>query len=104
MAQTLTGMNVIKSSKNGKLFMMLNLVDDTYMDSAKHATQLELFSNPEKTGWGQKVLTEFLDLEDIGRVEIIGDLVPGCSVRLFKENINGMDKITLIKVIDGKKK
>ncbi len=104
MAQTLMGMNVIKSSKSGKLFMMLNLVDDVYMDSAKHATQLELFSNPEKTGWGQKVLTEFLDLDDLGRVEIDGDLVPGASVRLFKENIDGMDKITLIKVIDGKKK
>lgn len=84
--------------------MMLNLVDDVFMESAKHSSQLELFSNPEKTGWGQKVLTEFLDLDDLGNVDIQGDLVPGCSVRIYKENIDGMDKITLIQVIDSKKK
>lgn len=98
--KTLVGMNVIKSKKSGKRFLMLNLLDDAYFDSMNHA---DLFASPEQTGWGQTVSTEFLDLEDPAQVEIHGDLEPGCSVRIFKENVEGMDRITLIQVT-GKKK
>ena len=104
MAKTLVGMNIIKSKKSGKKFMMLNLVDDTYLDSIDHSIPEAIFSSAEQTGWGQMVSTEFLDLENLGDVDINGDLVPGCVVRLFKEDVDGMDKITLIQVVDSKKK
>lgn len=104
MAKTLVGMNIIKSKKSGKKFMMLNLLDDTYSDSADHSSQLALFNSPEQTGWGQTVSTEFLDLDELGKVDINGDLVPGCTVRLFKEDDNGIDRITLIQVVGDKKK
>lgn len=102
--KTLLGMNIIKSSKNDKKFMMLHLVDDLFMDSADHSSQVKLLDSPEKTGWGQSVSTEFIDLARVGSdIEIQGDLVPGAAIRIFKENINGMDQITLIQVL-GKRK
>ena len=104
MAKTLVGMNIIKSKKSGKKFMMLNLLDDTYLDSVDHTSDLALFSSPEQTGWGQTVSTEFLDLDELEKVEINGSLVPGCTVRLFKEDDNGIDRITLIQVVGDKKK
>lgn len=102
--KTLVGMNIIESKKSGKRFMMLNLLDDTFMNSANHDTQLALFDSPKQTGWGQTVSTEFLNLENMQGIEIQGNLEPGCQLRLFKENVDGIDQITLIQVVGSRKK
>lgn len=102
--KTLVGMNVIKSKKSGKKFMMLNLLDDSFMDTIDHTSQAAVFTSPEQTGWGQTVSTEFIDLENLAQIEINGNLEPGCSVRLFKENVDGIDRIALIQVVGSRKK
>ena len=93
----LVGINFIESKK-GSSYAILHLVDDDVFDTVNHDN---LFDSPAKSAWGQSVSTEFLALDDVhdGLVDIVGDLVPGCGVRIFKESINGMDRISLIKVI-----
>lgn len=99
--KTLVGMNVIESKKGGK-YLLLHLLEDTFFDSMKHE---DLFESDAKTSWGQSVLQEFINVEDVayGRIDVVGKMVPGCNIRIFKENVDGMDKVTLIQVLDKKK-
>lgn len=75
------GMQAIKSKKNGKDYMLLHLLDDAVVDV-----------NGFK---GQSVAQEFVDIDN---VEIQGKLDIGAKVRIFKENKNGFDQISLIMV------
>lgn len=93
------GINFIKS-KNDVGFVILHLVDDAFVDTVNH---IDLFASEPKTAWGESVSTEFVLQDDLkyGNVEIIGgDLRPGCFVRVLKENINGLDRVSVIQVIN----
>lgn len=93
------GINFIKSKSNVS-WVVLHLLDDSFVDTVNH---LDLFSSDFKSAWGQSVSTEFIPQEDLkyGNVEIIGgDLKPGAYVRILKENVNGMDKVSIIQIVN----
>lgn len=95
----LLGINFIKS-KNDVNYVLLHLVDDSYSDTVNHQN---LWNSDPKTSWGETVSTEFVLQDELkyGEVEVTGGtLRPGCKVRIFKENKNGMDKVSLIQVFD----
>ena len=75
----LVGTNVIESKKNGKKYTILHMVDGEVKDTA--------------TSKGQFVCTEMIEN---GAVEIQGELKINNHVRVFKESVNGMDKVTLV--------
>lgn len=74
----------IKSKKTGVEYDILHLLEENVLNTDKEV--------------GQLTSTVFVESEAInqGAISVEGSLEIGCYIRIMKENINGMDKISYI--------
>lgn len=85
MANILVGrVDGIQSKKTGVVYTILHLLEENILDTSK-----------EK---GQLTTTVFVESDELenGEIQVEGALEIGCYIRVMKESINGMDKISYI--------
>ena len=72
----------IKSKKTGVEYDILHLLEENVLNTEKEV--------------GQLTSTVFVESEALnnGSLSVEGALEVGCNIRIMKENVNGMDKIT----------
>lgn len=74
----------IVSKKSGTEYSILHLLEENVLDTSKEKGQLT-----------STVFVESAALSD-GSIQVEGDMVIGSYIRIMKEQINGMDKISYI--------
>lgn len=71
------------TSKKGQHFIILHMLEG------------DVFDGSDGKSWGQLVSSEFVG-EDC---DMTGDMELGCHVRVFKEEKNGLDRVSMVQFI-----